>query len=53
MLHGCVRLSVVYSSVTYYMLQTLVVSLVLTRLDYGNSVLGGLPVPSSGDFSQC
>jgi len=36
--------SVCLSSVTYCLFQTLVVSLVLTRLDYGNSVLAGISV---------
>ena len=36
--------SVCLSSVTYCLFQTLVFSLVLTRLDYGNSALAGLSV---------
>ena len=37
-------MSVCLSSVTYCLFQTLVFSLVLTRLDYGNSALAGLLV---------
>jgi len=40
----CVTVCLLSVTQSYCTFQTLVVSLVLTRLDYGNSILAGLPI---------